>query len=70
MDINRAISNDDSLGKGFCIGHSYFCDYDGDEAMLEDIVEHDLIPLLEEYYYDDRRRFEQWADDLRGALHD
>jgi 5-methylcytosine-specific restriction protein B len=24
-ELNTAIEKDDSLGSGFCIGHSYFC---------------------------------------------
>ena len=49
-ELNREIKLDKSLGKGFCIGHSYFC---GEEYFrkewLEQVVEYDLIPILEEY---------------------
>ena len=25
IELNKVIANDDSLGSGFCIGHSYLC---------------------------------------------
>ncbi len=47
--LNGRIAEDPSFGKGFAIGHSYFC---GDSTP-EEIVRFDLIPTLEEYWYDD-----------------
>ena len=29
QELNRKIASDESLGKGFCIGHSYFCGHRG-----------------------------------------
>ena len=29
--LNSAIAADESLGEGFCIGHSYFCNLEADE---------------------------------------
>lgn len=56
VQLNRDIKNDPSLGDGFQIGHSYFCNLDRPEisqnemaARLGDIVEFELIPLLKEY---------------------
>lgn len=51
--INEIILKDVNLGKGFCIGHSYFCDYNGDSKWYEDIINYEIKPLLEEYYADD-----------------
>ncbi len=67
--LNTAIADDDSLGEGFCIGHSYFCKLEnvGDHG-LSDIVEYELIPLLKEYWFDEPIKVERWADDLRGAI--
>jgi len=57
VKLNESIADDESLGPGFCIGHSYFCNYDDKVSIsvnkwLESIVEYELIPLLEEYWYD------------------
>lgn len=49
--LNNVISNDESLGDGFCIGHSYFCNLLPDtinDQILSGIVEYELIPLLKE----------------------
>ena len=54
--LNNVISNDESLGDGFCIGHSYFCNLlpdTIDDQVLSGIVEYELIPLLKEYWFDE-----------------
>jgi len=55
--LNGAIRSDKSLGAGFCIGHSYFCQkpQDLDERVWFDrIVRTEIAPLLREYWFDDR----------------
>lgn len=70
--LNEAIANDDSLGDGFCIGHSYFCnlgDLDNDDdKSLYNIVEYELIPLLKEYWFDEPSKVRDWSSTLRGAI--
>ncbi|KAB7791129.1 ATPase [Bifidobacterium leontopitheci] len=69
--LNREISRDDSLGKGFRIGHSYFCGLTpetADEQTLTGIVEYELVPLLEEYWFDDPQKVEEEAGKLREAI--
>ncbi|WP_245637322.1 AAA family ATPase [Actinomyces vulturis] len=69
--LNEVIAQDDSLGDGFCIGHSYFCNLrpgSTDDAALVPIVEYELIPLLKEYWFDDPSRIADWSDRLRGAI--
>ena len=69
--LNRKISRDSSLGRGFCIGHSYFCGQATcSEDRLRQIVEYDIIPLLSEYWFDDPARLEHWKDRLRGVLNE
>ena len=72
--INDAISNDKSLGAGFKIGHSYFCpnleDRKGNKKDIEDIVIFEIIPLLEEYWYDDEDSLIQWKNELYGVIND
>jgi len=67
IDLNKVIANDDSLGSGFCIGHSYLCNL-GYHYNLETIVEYDIIPMLREYWFDNDNLFNQEAQKLRNAL--
>lgn len=72
-ELNEAIRQDDSLGKGFCIGHSYLC---GGERMADEklsewllgIVEYEILPMLGEYWFDNEPAFMHWAGRLRGVL--
>ena len=69
--LNRAIAEDESLGDGFCIGHSYFCNMDADsctDAALASIVDYELIPMLKEYWFDEPGKVREWADRLRRSL--
>ena len=72
--INEAIEQDKSLGAGFKIGHSYFCpnlkDRKGNKKDIEDIIIYEILPLLEEYWYDDPDSIIQWKDALSGVLND
>ena len=67
--LNEAIAQDQSLGKGFCIGHSYFCN--AEECTLEwmkNIVEFDIFPMLSEYWFDDESKLNEWKDILYGVF--
>ena len=69
--LNRAIAEDESLGEGFCIGHSYFCNMEADsctDAALASIVEYELIPMLKEYWFDEPAKVREWSDRLRRSL--
>ena len=68
-DLNRVITDDDALGAGFKIGHSYFClENPLSELDLKIIVEYEIIPLISEYWFDEPSKFEEWSDKLREAL--
>lgn len=68
-ELNREIMNDKSLGKGFCIGHSYFCNMDDcSEEWLKDIVDFDILPMLSEYWFDDSTKLQHWENRLRGVF--
>lgn len=70
-ELNNTISQDESLGDGFRIGHSYFCaDCEVTDEWLSSIVEFELIPLLNEYWFDEKSKIENWVYKLRGALND
>lgn len=69
--LNHEIAQDDALGKGFCIGHSYFCKKPPEEDALEwasQIVDFDIMPLLNEYWFDDEEKLKRWDNILHGAL--
>lgn len=69
--LNSAIAADESLGEGFCIGHSYFCNLEADEIddyCLYGIVEYELIPLLKEYWFDEPTKVKDWSNNLRSAV--
>lgn len=69
--LNEYISRDETLGEGFRIGHSYLC---ATEEVTDDwllsVVEHEIIPLLNEYWFDERTKIEQWINRLYGVLND
>lgn len=67
--LNGVIAADESLGEGFCIGHSYFCNLDEiNDRVLSNIVEYELIPLLKEYWFDEPLKVKDWTNKLRSAI--
>lgn len=68
-ELNKEITADRSLGKGFCIGHSYFCGMKActAEELLE-IVDFDVLPMLEEYWFDDLDKVQRWENILHGVF--
>lgn len=68
-ELNREIVRDKSLGKGFCIGHSYFCGRDVcTDEWLRSVVEFDILPMLSEYWFDDAAKLQRWENILRGVF--
>lgn len=70
-NLNNMITEDDTLGEGFAIGHSYFCDLDPDEVnadTLEAIIDYEIIPLLKEYWFDEISKVDDWIANLKGSL--
>lgn len=68
IELNDVIAKDDSLGTGFCIGHSYLCGLKKSNYNLKNIVEYDIIPMLREYWFDNDERFNTEAQKLRAAV--
>ena len=69
VELNREIAADKSLGKGFCIGHSYFCG--AKECTTEwmmDVVDFDILPMLSEYWFDDLSKVQRWENTLHGIF--
>ena len=70
-DLNRQIVADDSLGKGFEIGHSYLCTKgEVTDEWLKEIVNYDILPMLREYWFDNRTEVDRWSKKLNGIFHD
>lgn len=70
ISLNKAISEDSSLGAGFRIGHSYLCcgsDVVTDE-WLNNVVRYEILPLLKEYWFCEQNKIEYWTSRLMNAL--
>jgi 5-methylcytosine-specific restriction protein B len=70
--LNEDIAQDATLGAGFRIGHSYFCNPPEAEAdvdgWLSSVIEFEIIPLLQEYWFDELFKIDEWAKKLRDAI--
>jgi MoxR-like ATPase len=69
-ELNQAIAADRiNLGPGFRIGHSFFTPIqevvDAD-AWYRRVIETEIYPLLEEYWFDEPENADQWRDRLLG----
>ena len=65
-ELNKAICEDELLGPGFQIGHSYFLD---DEITLNkdsynSIIKYEIAPLLREYWFDNIEKANQKIEEL------
>lgn len=59
--LNEEIRNDNELGRGFQVGHSFFVPGDDDELSddwFEHVVRTQIRPLLQEYWFDTPERVE------------
>ena len=63
---DEGISN---LGKGFCIGHSYFCNKlnegQSEKDWYNSILHFEISELLNEYWWDDKQKAEDWINKLQ-----
>ena len=68
-NLNRVIENDDSLGRGFRIGHSYFCTKSVvDDMWLNSVITYEILPLLSEYWFDEPSKVKNWEHTLRSSI--
>ncbi|MCH5259644.1 MAG: AAA family ATPase [Lachnospiraceae bacterium] len=71
--LNDDIRKDDSLGSGFEVGHSYFCtspDTNVDKKWIKSTIEYEILPLINEYWFDDKDKIDEWSIKLRGVEND
>ena len=72
-ELNDTICKDSTLGKGFEIGHSYFAPEnksDIDDEWVRGVVEYEIIPLIEEYWFDDDKKVDEWTKALYQVIGD
>ena len=71
VNLNEEIAKEPSLGEGFCIGHSYFSFSDKKDITkdrLKRIIEYEIIPIIQEYWFDNVNKFKEEAKKLREIL--
>ena len=71
--LNKEIADDKSLGRGFQIGHSYFCGREETgctDEWMRSVVEFDILPMLGEYWFDEQDKLSRWEKNLRGVFDD
>lgn len=71
IELNEEISRDKSLGKGLCIGHSYFCGRTKEtctDEWMQSVVDYDILPMLQEYWFDDDSKVQRWDNILHGVF--
>lgn len=69
--LNIQIAEDDSLGPGFEIGHSYFCSQTKvTDDWLHQVIDYDIIPMLREYWFDNREEVRKWEGRLNEIFND
>lgn len=70
VELNKEIESDASLGRGFCIGHSYFCAKSVCSEWMREVVEYDILPMLREYWFDNPDEVRRWEKTLRSVFYD
>lgn len=72
-DLNNEIKKDENLGEGFQIGHSYFITdkiQDINDEYIKDLIQYEILPLLEEYWFDDPSTVKSWNDKLMSIFNE
>lgn len=72
-NLNKEITEDKALGRGFQIGHSYFCGREQagcTDEWMRSVVEFDILPMLSEYWFDEPTKLQRWEKNLRGVFDD
>lgn len=82
VSLNDEIRNDPTLGKGFDVGHSFLAsvplkvsdsghaeiDLEAFDTWFANLIDYELLPLLEEYWYDDEAKLAHWTDRLTALV--
>lgn len=72
IELNSEICNDDSLGCGFEIGHSYFCDKPENitDSYIKRVIKYDILPTIQEYWFDNEKKATDWSNKLISTIND
>ena len=63
--LNETIKSDKTLGKGYTIGHSYFCNIKNlNKEDYKDIINYEIAPTLREYWFDNEDKAEKEIKEL------
>lgn len=68
--LNKFIEDESTsgLGKGYCIGHSYFCvppvKGQKEQEWYDSIIKYEIAPLLYEYWWDDQDKAKDCINEL------
>ena len=66
--LNQVIGEDRAnLGPGYRIGHSFFVPpeaFEYDPGWYRRLIETEIYPLLEEYWFDDPDKADSWREQL------
>ena len=73
--LNQRIAEDEALGLGFQIGHSYLClpaagpeNPAGTDADVTSVVRYELEPLVREYWFDNPAAMDESIHELESVL--
>ena len=73
--LNQRIAEDEALGLGFQIGHSYLClpaadpeNPAGTDADVTSVVRYELEPLVREYWFDNPTAMDESIHELESVL--
>ena len=73
--LNQRIAEDEALGPGFQIGHSYLClpagnpeNPGGTDADVTSMVRYELEPLVREYWFDNPAAMDESIHELESVL--
>ena len=73
--LNQRIAEDEALGSGFQIGHSYLClpaagpeNPAGTDADVTSVVRYELEPLVREYWFDNPAAMDESIHELESVL--
>lgn len=68
-EVNKQIAEDPTLGKGFCIGHSYFCLGAGaTDDEVHSVARYEIEPLIAEYWFDDQDKVASITEKLESVF--
>ena len=71
--LNNEIAKDPSMSKHYAVGHSFFCPSDGEPVddwseWYETVIEYQIRPLLEEYWFDNETKAENQVTKLQEGI--